>query len=302
MPKRTFKKKRTFVRPRGSRFRNYASTRNAPLRARRGKYVRKTAYRRRRSYKRKSSKFSSYIRDPRAGIYPTAKRATLVYVNEGIALQPPAAKGCAITRWSCNGLYDPEHALGGHQPLYFDDMMRIYQNYYVFASRIEVVFSFPDQSDARAYHAGIAVRRTADDTESQPHVYAENGGCKSFVHCQNGSSKTISLSYYPGKTYGLTQSVCRNMPELWGTSSSNPQYPASFHIFVGNATDAAIGANITVSLKIQYDTLFFNVLGQDPNMSKQDTFPTRSEDPEMVDKPEEMVSVPASMMARMGLA
>jgi hypothetical protein len=208
------------------------------------------------------------------------------------------AKATAATLWSANGLWDPEVAFGGHQPLYFDDMMNLYANYYCVASRIEVVFSFPNSTDTRSYHCGVAIRK-GSTISAQPHVYAENGGCKSFVHCQNNGTKTLSLSYYPGKTYGLDPKDCRNMPEMWGDVTRNPSgFAPAFHIFVGNASESAQGATITVSLKIQYDTIFFNTIQQAPNLDKEDTFP---EEPEMVTE-EQMVSVPASMMARMGLA
>lgn len=39
-----------------------------------------------------------------------------------------------------NGMYDPEHAVGGHQPKAFDQMCLFYRNYLVFASKIAITF------------------------------------------------------------------------------------------------------------------------------------------------------------------
>lgn len=41
--------------------------------------------------------------------------------------------------YSANGLYDPYLGVGGHQPMYFDQMMAIYNKYKVLGSKITVV-------------------------------------------------------------------------------------------------------------------------------------------------------------------
>lgn len=39
-----------------------------------------------------------------------------------------------------NGLYDPEVAVGGHQPRMFDQMCLFYQSYLVLGSKISITF------------------------------------------------------------------------------------------------------------------------------------------------------------------
>lgn len=273
----------------------------------RRKYARKTAYRRRRTFKKKSA-FSSYLVDPRSRLYPMVKRATLVYVNEGIVLVPPAAKGCAVTIWNCIGLFDPEYAFGGHQPMYFDSLMAQYNNYAVRASKIEVVFSFPANNDQFALHCGVAVRPNPN-VSIQPHIYAENGGSKSFLHCQNQGTRTLSISYYPGKTFGTTGRVIDNDAYV-GDKLNNPSAEPTFHVYVGNASAITAASGVTVSLKIQYDSYFFNPVNQDPNLlvpppmddaTKAALEAVRANNPLPDEDTEEMVTVPASMMSRLGL-
>lgn len=45
--------------------------------------------------------------------------------------------GVQSVLFRANGLYDPEYAIGGHQPLYFDQMSALYNHYHVVASKIK---------------------------------------------------------------------------------------------------------------------------------------------------------------------
>lgn len=303
-------RKKSLFRRKSRRFagrKKFAARRPAKTKSFAGKYRRKSMYRRRKVLRKKSA-FSNYVVDPRSRLFPMVKRATLVYVNEGIVLVPPAAKGSAVSIWNCIGMFDPEYAFGGHQPMYFDSMMEQYFNYAVRASKIEVVFSFPAANDQFSLHCGVAVRPNPN-ISIQPHIYSENGGCKSFVHCQNQTTRTLSITYFPNKTFGTTGSVINN-DAFVGDKLNNPSAQPTFHIFVGNASAITPAAGITISLKIQYDAYFFNPVNQDPNLlvpppldeaTEEALARTRANNPSLEDS-EEMVTVPASMMARMGLA
>lgn len=107
--------RKKFTRKKKPLFKRSYAVKKRTYGARRSKYARKTSYRRRTAYKKKKSRFSNYVVDPRSRLFPMVKRATLVYVNEGIVLVPPAAKGCAVSIWNAIGMFDPEFAFGGHQ-------------------------------------------------------------------------------------------------------------------------------------------------------------------------------------------
>lgn len=271
----------------------------------RRKYARKTAYRRRRTYKRKSSGYSSFKSDPRSKMFPQRKYATLVYQNEGFALNPGSGKTTDVFLWNCANIRDCNRTSTGHQPMYYDDMMRLYQYYTVMEAKIICEFASGVGGDTNSYHIGVAVRPDIA-TSNKAHIYAENGGCKSTIFNYTHGVKQLSLTYYPGKTLGFDGSPL-DQASLLGNDYADPTALPTFQVFCNAMTTTSTPGSVFCSVKLQYKCCFTEPLYQAPNLDKPDTYPAGNnpsdEDGEMVDSKQEekMVSVPASMMARMGL-
>lgn len=285
--------------------RRYAVKKKATYGARRSKYVRKTAYRRRRTFKKKRSGFSSFVSDPRSRMFPERKYATLVYQNEGFALNPGAAKTADVFLWNCANIRDPNRTSTGHQPMYYDDMMRLYGFYCVMEAKIICEFASGVGGDTNSYHVGVAVRPTFA-TEGKAHIYAENGAAKSTIFNYTHGVKTLSMTYYPRTCLGFDGSPL-DAPDLSGNNSQDPVPTPTFQVFANAMTTTATPGSVFCSVKIQYKCCFTQPLYQPPNLDKKDTYPAGNnpsdEEADMVQvEPEEMISVPASMMARMGLA
>jgi len=89
---------------------------------RRDNHIRRS-YKRRRTFKRarrrtyKKKRRSSTLRIPR--IFPDRAVVHHKYVCQG-TLQTSFASPSVYLRFIANGMYDPEVAVGGHQPLLFD--------------------------------------------------------------------------------------------------------------------------------------------------------------------------------------
>lgn len=278
--------------------RTYGAVRGT-VAARRSKYARKRTYRKRVSYRKKRSGFSSFVVDPRSKLFPERKYCTLVYQNESFILAPGLAKAAAVHTWRAANLRDPNLTGVGHQPMYYDPMMLLYQYYIVLESKIECVFASGAGGDTNSYHCGVAVRPDIAESTSS-HRYAENGGCKSAIFNYNMGTKTLSLTYYPGKTLGFNDSPM-NHPELQGNNTIDPAQVPTFQVYA-NSMNSALGADVFVTVKIQYKCVFFHPLYQAPNMNDPETYPSQLSSPE-----EDMVSVghdnhPTSLMGRMGLA
>lgn len=268
----------------------------------RRRYARKTAYRRRRTFKRKKTGFSSFVRDPRSRMFPERKYATLVYQNEGFSLNPGAAKTADVFLWNCANIRDPNRTSTGHQPMYYDNMMQLYTYYTVLEAKIICEFSSGAGGDINSYHIGVAVRPTVA-TEHKAHLYAENGGAKTSIFNHVQGVKSLSITYYPGKTLGFTGSAL-DQDSLRGNNSLDPTPEPCFHVFANAMTTTATPGSVFCSVKLQYKVCFTQPLYQSVNMNNPDTFPAGnnpSDEENMVEE-EKMVSVPASMMARMGLA
>lgn len=119
----------------------------------------KTSRSRRRVYKRKRAARTRRVRarltnKQRAGFqgngqalltinkglgFPLRMRTKLRYV-ETQQITPAATGLMSTTCFKCNGLTDPNSQIGGHQPMYFDQFMTVYNHYKVIGSKITVDF------------------------------------------------------------------------------------------------------------------------------------------------------------------
>lgn len=68
--------------------------------------------------------------------FPTSMVSTLRYTTR-VELAPTGITTAALT-FRANGMFDPEAAVGGHQPRGFDEMMELYNNFTVTSSKIMV--------------------------------------------------------------------------------------------------------------------------------------------------------------------
>lgn len=71
-------------------------------------------------------------------LFNTVKYSELVSVTQAV--------GVGTYKWSANGLYDPNITSTGSQPLYFDQLMTIYDHYTVLKSKIKLTCASPNGS------------------------------------------------------------------------------------------------------------------------------------------------------------
>lgn len=99
-------------------------------------------YRRRRPYSRKAqlAKCFKLTQKVPAGM-PIARFATLRYVTS--ITQNLTLGSMNTLQYALNNLYDPEVAVGGHQPRGFDQWSAIFQKYLVYGCKITVTLTTP---------------------------------------------------------------------------------------------------------------------------------------------------------------
>jgi hypothetical protein len=153
-----------------------------------------------------------------------------------------------IRQFSCNGMFDPDITSTGHQPMYFDQLMAIYDHYTVFRSDIElrlVVTSNPslsvlyiddDTSTAslteQAAEQPSAVKVITPVTMARPSVLRKRWDAK---------------SYFGGDIY--------DNDALQGTASANPT-EQSYFTFVHGALDTGVNSAVFVNFTITYQAVF----------------------------------------------
>ncbi|QBX89303.1 capsid protein [Apis mellifera virus-12] len=151
-----------------------------------------------------------------------------------------------------NSLFDPEYALGGHQPMYFDQYAELYNHYTVIGSRITFTVVNTDAQEAQYAYFVVAYR---DDNATLPpgttmEGIAEQTQGRRIVSVPGGANNVYktSLSFSAKKTFG--GSVLGN-PELRGSATANPNEDQYF-ILALRAAAPTTGGNVVISIHVEY--------------------------------------------------
>lgn len=159
-----------------------------------------------------------------------------------------------------NGLYDPDTTGTGHQPLGFDQMMLLYNQYTVVNARIRVNLQNTVASNAR-----VAIWVNPDTTQlTDPARLLENGLVTSTIltgfsgaQYSTQSQKALEYNLDVRKYFGRrTNREMLNDVDLQGTVSSNP----SEGVYFGVAAWDPFGAGtVTVyyDVTIEFSAIFF---------------------------------------------
>lgn len=146
--------------------------------------------------------------------------------------------------FSCNGLYDPNASGTGHQPLYFDQLMTIYDHYTVTASRCKftlvtssskelVLSAFVD--DDGSWSGGVAI--------------PEKPGCKNQV--VNPSVSRPYPMYLTWKASDYFPGAHADDSTMQGTASGNPSEQSNYAIAINDIGLTSFTCNVFV--EIEYD-------------------------------------------------
>lgn len=187
----------------------------------------------------------------RAGKQPFApqRSATLVYND----LIPVTLSGTGTGQrvFSCNGLFDPDVTGTGHQPLYFDQMMTLYNHYVVTASRIKV------RASTRTFGPILFVLGQNDDTtfeKSAITLSEQHASSAVLTNPLAGNNAFLSNKWSAQKTFGINP---QSNPLMNGTASANPN-EGTFWIF--QIQDQGVSQDVVdLFVQIEYDVLFYEL-------------------------------------------
>lgn len=163
------------------------------------------------------------------------------------------APGTAQMAIRCNGIFDPEVALGGHQPLYFDQLSALYNHYTVIASKITVRTS-PDfgGGNTRPYMVTLII-----DDDNNVNIGAQNArerpGARSHLVNPSEADKGLTSYWNAQRTFG--GNVIDN-PDLQGSSTTDPAEQSQWHIFLdGGVLDQVVDVFVDVTYTVVWDEL-----------------------------------------------
>lgn len=152
--------------------------------------------------------------------------------------------------FSCNGLYDPDHTGTGHQPLYFDQLLNIYNYYTVLSSKISVSIVSPPGASM-----GVVLFKDDDTTTGVTDCSQalERKGCV-YRACESTSfpgSGTLRNSWRANATFPGDPT---SRAEFQGSNISNPTEQTFFVIGAENRNLET--TSYTFLVKIEYNTVF----------------------------------------------
>lgn len=202
---------------------------------------------RRAGRKRKRRQYERYtVRIPKAvrGAMPSRLRTTLIY---GDFINNTAANDYVF---SGNGCYDPDITGVGHQPRAFDQLMGLYDHYYVIGSQIEVWANTRLTTSGDEAMIGVLASDSQAVASANTDVLEHDGAVIRYCGLENNGS---GLVYLKNKARTKSQVSTTDYSVLRGNGSSNPTESWYWHV-------TAFGTVSTLAwdfvVRIKYDVVF----------------------------------------------
>jgi len=187
---------------------------------------------------------------------PKQMRVKLRY-NTATVLTCPLGQVANYTTYRANAPNDPEAALGGGQPRYYDQWSALYNSVTTVSSKCIVEFANEDPNNSANFmNAHVGVAHTSSST--LPGVNFNDVLELSYNNHKiaSGQQRTISSLVWKPEQYFIGKTIYDE--DIASDVSSTPVRECFFHVY--NACTAA-GANIsarTYSVTVEYDVIFFD--------------------------------------------
>lgn len=219
---------------------NYVRRRRTTRRKR--PYTRRQPYR----YRRRTN----HLRMPLAR--PKSQRLKLKYCETDQSFSTAAL---AISSYIYQtSLFDPYVAVGGHQPMYFDQWAAIYSAYRVYGIGYRIQCTRLNDS---AGSLTLLVRHSSSSTADSSSVTARERKNVKYTAVAAGTTKTITGYMSLAKTLGVPKSSI--VDNIYGAPvTANPASMAYLLIEVMNDTGAALSCMLSIQL-MYYCEMYFPI-------------------------------------------
>lgn len=203
------------------------------------------------TYKKRSSNpfyrpFS--VRVPRSNPIPPLLQNTIRYTE--VVSRTFASGVASAYAFSCNGLWDPNVTGTGHQPLYFDQLIALYNHYQVTKSRIKVTF-VPSSSVTGPILCGLMVDDDATSMNTLNTSIGERPGARQSMYQKDTHPSIVLYTSWDSKTL---VSNPEDNPNVQGSSGANPVEQSYF--LLETADIGASNGTMYMYVQIEYDVLW----------------------------------------------
>lgn len=182
--------------------------------------------------------------------FPSKQLVTLKYADK---VSVTVTGGVPTLRsWWANSLYSPDAGGGGHQPLYFDQYMALYQHYCVIGSSFKARV-IPLDVNSNYVSCTALVNDTSSTSNQDPEYIVEltQGHTMQYFSGATGPA-TLRKKWSAKKYFG--KSPLANV-DLQGTSTSNPT-EGSFYCIVAQVADESTTLTFKIEVEISYIVIF----------------------------------------------
>ena len=153
--------------------------------------------------------------------------------------------------FSGNGLYDPDFTGAGHQPRGFDQIMSLYDHYYVVASKITVWFHSLETAAGDEMLCFILPSDSSTAATVQSDILEHDSAKLSLIGLENTGALRTKL-----ESEGTTKSQVSTLDYsvIRGSASANPSESWYWHIgAIGNGSSTL---NMVAYVRIEYTAVF----------------------------------------------
>lgn len=154
-----------------------------------------------------------------------------------------------VVTFRANGMFDPEVAVGGHQPRGFDQLMAFYDHFVVIGATITVYASVV--SGGGSAIVSIQNRDSATAALTRTDVI-EYGDKSTAILGSVDTERTAVLSHSVNIGKFLGRSSVMSDPELKGSAVGDPDEQAYFHVYAihgSNSTEDAPPVFLTCEIE-----------------------------------------------------
>lgn len=157
--------------------------------------------------------------------------------------------------YSCNGLFDPTTAVGGHQPLGFDQMTQLYDHYTVLGAKATIRFFSGDDATSGSNMCYAYVNDDSTPITTYDTVMEQNKGVvKPLTSANAAQTCTIVQKFSAKKFFGVTD--IKDNSQLKGSSGANPVDGAFFIIGAQGIASSIDPTTVYCNITIDYITLW----------------------------------------------
>lgn len=153
-------------------------------------------------------------------------------------------------QYTLNGLYDTYYTGAGHQPLYFDQIMLIYNHYMVLGCKMTVVAA-PYKTNLTAVKLALSQNDDTVITPSSFNTFAEQSKAQSCIVPEQETSRELVLKWSAKKTFGATMGNTL----LRGNVGANPT-ETSIGVISMQPADNITTSYISLRIKLEYSVVF----------------------------------------------